>query len=62
MVRLTAQDPVVIYRVLDGDGAAIGEIRQPVAAPVMGRGAETVLLVRADKRFWPNCGEPATAA
>ena len=62
MVRLTAQDPVVIYRILDGDGAAIGEIRQPMAAPAMGRGAETVLLVRADKGLGPEYGAPATAA
>ena len=62
MVRLTARNPMTIYRVIDGDGSAIGEIRQPASIPVMGRGAETVLLVRNDKGAWPNFGERATAA
>jgi hypothetical protein len=61
MVRLTAQDPVVTYRVLDGEGAAIGEVRQPSSAPVVGWGAETVLLVRNEDRS-QLFSERATAA
>jgi hypothetical protein len=53
---------MTIYRVMDGEGSAIGEIRQPVSIPVLGRGAETVLLVRNEMGFWPNFGERATAA
>ena len=41
--------PVVVYRVLDGAGRAIGEIVQPKSAPVMGRGAGTVLLIRGEE-------------
>lgn len=62
MVRLTAWNPSTIYRVMDGEGSAIGEIRQPVSIPVLGRGAETVLLVRNEMGVWPNFGERATAA
>jgi hypothetical protein len=46
MVMLMAARPVVVYRVLDGAGRAIGEVVQPKSAPVMGRGAGTVLLIR----------------
>jgi hypothetical protein len=53
---------MTIYRVMDGDGSAIGEIRQPSSIPVMGRGAETVLLVRDERGAWPNFAERATAA
>jgi hypothetical protein len=49
MVMLMAAKPVVVYRVLDGAGRAIGEIVQPKSAPVMGRGAGTVLLIRGEK-------------
>jgi hypothetical protein len=46
MVMLMAARPVVVYRVLDGTGQAIGEVVQPKSAPGMGRGAGTVLLIR----------------
>jgi len=46
MVMLMTARPVVVYRVLDGAGRAIGEVVQPKSAPVMGRGAGTVLLLR----------------
>jgi hypothetical protein len=49
MVMLMAARPVVVYRVLDGVGRAIGEIVQPKSAPVMGRGAGTVLLIRGEE-------------
>lgn len=49
MVMLTAATPVVVYRVLDGTGRAIGEVVQPRSAPVMGRGAGTVLLIRGEE-------------
>ena len=49
MVMLMAARPVVVYRVLDGAGRAIGEVVQPKSAPVMGRGAGTVLLIRGEK-------------
>jgi hypothetical protein len=49
MVMLMTAKPVVVYRVLDGAGRAIGEIVQPKSAPVMGRGAGTVLLSRGEK-------------
>jgi hypothetical protein len=50
MVMLMAARAVVVYRVLDGAGRAIGEVVQPKAAPVMGRGAGTVLLIRGEKK------------
>jgi hypothetical protein len=46
MVEISSKEPVVVFRVLDRDGQAIGEVVQPRAAPIMKRGAETVLLVR----------------
>jgi hypothetical protein len=49
MVMLMTARPVVVYRVLDGAGRAIGEIVQPKSAPVMGRGAGTVLLIRGEE-------------
>jgi hypothetical protein len=49
MVMLMKAKPVVVYRVLDGAGRAIGEIVQPKSAPVMGRGAGTVLLIRGEE-------------
>ena len=49
MVMLMAAKPVVVYRVLDSAGRAIGEIVQPKSAPVMGRGAGTVLLIRGEE-------------
>ena len=46
MVMLVTAKPVVVYRVLDGAGRTIGEVVQPRSAPLMGRGAGTVLLSR----------------
>jgi hypothetical protein len=46
MVMLMTAGPVVVYRVLDGAGRPIGEVVQPKSAPMMGRGAGTVLLSR----------------
>jgi len=46
MMELMRWQPVVV-RVLDRNGQPIGEVVQPKAAPVLGRGARTVLLVRA---------------
>jgi hypothetical protein len=63
MVMLKAQPPVVVYRVLNRDGFSIGEVRQPRAAPVVGRGAGTVLLVRAaEEDSFPMARSSATAA
>jgi hypothetical protein len=49
MVMLMATRPGVVYRVLDGAGRAMGEVVQPKSAPVMGRGAGTVLLIRGEE-------------
>jgi hypothetical protein len=49
MVMLTAAEPVMIYRVLDGAGRSIGEVVQPRSRPVLAQGAGTVLLLRNDK-------------
>ena len=49
MVMLMTAKPVVVYRVLDSAGRAIGEIVQPKSAPVMGRGAGTVFLIRSEE-------------
>jgi hypothetical protein len=46
MVMLTARKPLLIYEVLDQSGRPIGNVVQPSAEPVMGKGVETVLLVR----------------
>jgi hypothetical protein len=54
MVMLMAARPVVVYRVLDVAGRAIGEIVQPKSAPVMGRGAGTVLLIRGEEERWSD--------
>ena len=50
MVMLVTAKPVVVYRVLDGAGRTIGEVVQPRSAPLMGRGAGTVLLIRGEER------------
>jgi hypothetical protein len=49
MVMLMAAKPVLVYRVLDKAGRAIGDVVQPKSAPVMGRGAGTVLLIRGEE-------------
>lgn len=46
MVEAANSKTVMVFRVLDRDGQPIGEVVQPRAAPVVGRGARTVLLVR----------------
>ena len=46
MVEKASSTPVRIFRVLDREGQPIGQVVQPKAAPVVGRGARTVLLVR----------------
>jgi hypothetical protein len=46
MVEITSRKPVMVLKVLDRNGQAIGEVVQPKVAPVVGRGARTVLLVR----------------
>ena len=45
MVEMLSGKPVV-FRVLDRQGQPIGEVVQPKTAPLVGRGAGTVLLVR----------------
>ena len=46
MVEMVEWSPVTVFRVLDRKGQPIGEVVQPKVAPVVGRGAGTVLLVR----------------
>jgi len=46
MVEMMSRTPVAVFKVLDGEGQPIGEVVQPKAAPVVGLGARTVLLVR----------------
>jgi hypothetical protein len=49
MVDIARRKPLMVFRVLDRDGRPIGEVIQPTVAPVVGRGAGTVLLVRGDQ-------------
>jgi hypothetical protein len=46
MVEMMSLRPVTVFKVLDRQGHTIGEVVQPKAAPVVGLGARTVLLVR----------------
>jgi hypothetical protein len=46
MMEMASSAPVMVFRVLDREGQPIGQVIQPNAAPVVGRGARTVLLVR----------------
>lgn len=46
MVQILRMRPIAVFRVFDRNGRAIGEVVQPRSAPVVGRGAGTVLLVR----------------
>jgi hypothetical protein len=46
MVEMMSWTPVAVFKVLDREGQPIGEVVQPKAAPVVGLGARTVLLVR----------------
>ena len=43
---MTRGTPVTVFRVFDRDGRPIGEVVQPEFERLVGRGAETVLLVR----------------
>jgi hypothetical protein len=52
MVEMTRRKPVTVLRVFDREGKPIGEVVQPRAEPVVGRGAGTVLLVRGEKSYW----------
>jgi hypothetical protein len=54
MVEIASRNPVLVFRVLDRDGQPIGEVLQPKVAPVVGRGARTVLLVRSERQATPN--------
>jgi hypothetical protein len=47
MIELTRRKPVTVFRVFDRHGRSIGQVVQPRSAPEVGRGAKTVLLVRA---------------
>jgi hypothetical protein len=49
MVEIASRKPVVVFRVLDREGQPIGRVVQPRAAPVVGVGARTVLLVRGEQ-------------
>ena len=49
MVEIANRKPVMIFKVLDRDGQPIGQVIQPKACPVVGVGARTVLLVRAER-------------
>jgi len=46
MVEMISLRPVTVFKVLDRQGQTIGEVVQPKAAPMVGLGAKTVLLVR----------------
>lgn len=46
MVQLTRREPVPEYRILDRAGRPIGRVIDPAQPPRLGRGEETVLLVR----------------
>ena len=49
MVHLTSRKPLKVFKVFDREGKPIGEVVQPEPDPVVGRGARTVLLVRAEQ-------------
>jgi hypothetical protein len=52
MVKPTGGKPVTVFRVFDREGRAIGEVIEPRFEPLVGRGAETVLLVRGSSEFY----------
>jgi hypothetical protein len=39
----------MVFRVFDQSGRPIGEVVQPVSAPLVGVGAKTVLLIRSEE-------------
>jgi hypothetical protein len=49
MVEIASRKPVMVFRVLDRNGQAIGQVVQPKTSPVVGVGARTVLLVRGER-------------
>ena len=49
MVEILHRKPYAVFRVLDREGRPIGEVVQPKFEPKVGRGAQTVLLVRPAK-------------
>ncbi|HKU59816.1 MAG TPA: hypothetical protein VJQ44_01270 [Gemmatimonadales bacterium] len=46
MVQLTRREPVPEYRITNEEGRAIGRVVDPVTAPRIQLGGETVLLIR----------------
>jgi hypothetical protein len=46
MIEIARMKAVKVFRVLDRDGRPIGRVVQPTSAPIVGRGARTVLLLR----------------
>jgi hypothetical protein len=52
MVGVLHPKPYLGFQVLDREGRLIGEVVQPKFEPVMGRGAQTVLLrpVKGERR------------
>lgn len=54
MVQILSRKPLAVFRVFDRDGRAIGEVVQPRSAPVVARGAGTVLLVRDEVEGGPR--------
>ena len=49
MAEIASRKPLMVFRVLDRDGRPIGQVVQPKTAPVVGRGARTVLLIRGQR-------------
>ena len=46
MLKMASNTPAMVFRVLDREGQPIGQVIEPKTAPIVGRGARTVLLVR----------------
>ena len=46
MLQLPRREPLTEYVLQDADGRDIGVVMAPAGGPQMGRGAETVLLLR----------------
>jgi hypothetical protein len=61
MVEMTSWKPVTVFRVLDREGQPIGDVVQPKTAPIVGRGARTVLLVPTHHSR-PSAAHPADPA
>lgn len=60
MVEMMRRNPITVFRVFDREGRPIGEVLQPKATPMLGRGARTVLLIRGEESgcrlCQPKCG------